>query len=285
MKSTLRSSLAVLCALGSVSAYALQPLNSDDAGTVGAGGNQLEFSVDRTRARESGESGRDRGLELGFGYTRGITETLDLSIATAHLRSHPGIGDEPHKKANGMGNIEIGAKWRFFENEKSGTSIALAPTLVMPTSKSRQNDLGTTGRLSGSLGVLLTQEVAFGSLNFNAGLGKNRFRQIYNDSGDPTVATSETTRNLSFAPIWAVTETFQLAADIGVEWAKANKSEDESGDLISKSHTTRTRFAGLGAIWTPHKDVDLAVGYFRARDNEKPKGTENSIRAGVTFRF
>ena len=51
MKSTLRSSLAVLCALGSVSAYALQPLNTDDTGTQGAGGNQLELSVDRARVR------------------------------------------------------------------------------------------------------------------------------------------------------------------------------------------------------------------------------------------
>ena len=126
MKSTLRSSLAVLCALGSVSAYALQPLNTDDTGTQGAGGNQLELSVDSTRLRESGQfgrSGRDRTTETAVTYTRGITETLDVSLGVPYLRNRPGLKDpgtgEHDKSTSGMGNTSISAKWRFFDNEAS----------------------------------------------------------------------------------------------------------------------------------------------------------------------
>ncbi len=288
MKSSRRLSLAALCALSSVSAYALQPLNTDDAGTVGAGGNQIELSVTRERARQAGISGRDRTTEVPFSYTRGLTETLDLSIGIGHLRNRPGFKDEngaTGKKTSGMGNTEIGAKWRFFENKDSETSLAIAPTLVLPVSKSRQADDLGTGRVSGSVALLLSQDVPFGAVHVNAGLGKNRYRQLRDAAGDPANATSETTRNLSFAPVWEVSKTFQLAADLGVEWSKANKRESEEGGWLGKSHTTRTRYLGLGAIWTPQEDVDVTLGVFRYKDNESQKTTTNSLTAGLTFRF
>ena len=302
MKSTLRSSLAVLCALGSVSAYALQPLNTDDTGTQGAGGNQLELSVDSTRLRESGQfgrSGRDRTTETAVTYTRGITETLDVSLGVPYLRNRPGLKDpgtgEHDKSTSGMGNTSISAKWRFFDNEASGTSLAIAPEILIPVSSSRQKDDLGAGRVSGGVALLLTQEVPFGAVHVNLGVGKERMRSLKNveNPGDRQSAQSNRSTSFSVAPVWEVTETFQLALDVGVERVKEGKVRYEDGlggEDMTRSLSRTGRFVGLGAIWTPHKDVDLALGYFRSKMNGSNSHAvatekEDSIRAGVTFRF
>ena len=297
MKSMLRMSLATLCALGSVSAYALQPLNTDDTGTQGAGGNQLELSVDSMRVRESGTDarrGRDRNTETVVTYTRGLTETLDLSFGAPYLRNRPGLKDDMgnhDKNTSGRGNASISAKWRFFDNEASGTSLAIAPEILIPVSKSRQEDGLGAGRVSGGLSLLLSQDAPFGAVHVNLGVGKERMRKLSDIDGAGTSqsATSARTTGISVAPVWEVSETFQLAADVGLEWEKSSKVKifAADGSLVdeTRSDTTRSRFAGLGAIWTPHKDVDLAFGYYRTKNNAKPKETEDSLRAGVTFRF
>jgi len=148
---------------------AYQPLLTDDTGTQGAVGNQLEFSFSEDRAQTAGEIVRVQSLP--FVYTRGLSETIDVyaGIGYGRIRSNTAgvVG-------SGYGNPAIGAKWRFYENEESKTSFALKPEVVFPVSSAREADGLGTGKSSGNLTFILTQKVPSGALHLNAGVGRER---------------------------------------------------------------------------------------------------------------
>lgn len=242
-------------------ALALQPLITDDTGTQGAGGNQLEVSYSRDRTRAGGETERVQSVPVV--YTYGVTDSIDLfaSIAYSRIRN-----DIPGGDASGLGNTVIGAKWRFFENEASGTSLAIKPELAVPVSSQRESDGLGTGKTSGNLTFILSQDVPFGSVHFNAGLGRDRFRH-----SDDNPRTDY--RRFSVAPVWDVSEQWKLALDLGTEHARAD------------GHTVRSKFGEIGAIYSPTKDLDLALGFIRTTDNESPKSKTNGVTAGLTWRF
>lgn len=259
--SRLLSQVAVLSVLAgvSLSSSALQPLITDDTGTQGAGGNQLEVSYGRDRTRAGGETERVHSVPVV--YTYGLIDTVDLYAGLSYSRIRTGVqgGD-----ADGFGNTTIGAKWRFFENEDSGTSLAVKPEIAAPVSRQREEDGLGTGKTSGALTFIFSQDVPFGSVHLNAGIGRDRFR----NSDD-----NATNKHLSLAPVWDVTEQWKLAADFGADWSR-------SGD-----DTVRSKYAEIGAIYSPTKDLDLALGFIRTTDNDSPKATTHSVTAGLTWRF
>ena len=249
--SRLLSSAALFAAFAafSTSSSALQPLITDDTGTQGEGGNQLEVSYGRDRIRAGGETTRVHSVPVV--YTYGLTETVDVYAASP---------------TSGFSNTVVGAKWRFFENEDSGTSLAIKPEIAVPVSKQREEDGLGTGKISGALTFILSQDLPFGSLHFNAGVGRDRFRD-----SDENPRTDY--KRFSLAPVWDVSEQWKLALDVGTESARAD------------GHTVRAKFAEVGAIYSPNKDVDLALGFIRTTDNESPKSTTHTLTGGVTWRF
>ena len=68
----------------------------------------------------------DAGADLNFGPMKGVqlTSTLPLSFSDA-----PG-----ESWRSGVGDVEIGIKYRFFENEAAGLSAAIFPRVILPTS-------------------------------------------------------------------------------------------------------------------------------------------------------
>ena len=250
---------AGLLALATGAAHALQPLITDDTGTQGSGGNQLELSVARERATAGGESEHTQTVPVV--YTRGVADALDVYLGVAQQRIRSGGAT-----VSGMNNPVLGAKWRFFENEESGTSLALKPEVLLPVSSARERDGLGAGKTSGNLTFILSQDVPFGAVHFNAGLGRERFKD--------SVATPDASIwRASLAPVWNVSEQWKLALDSGVESVKAGGAR------------VRTTFVELGAIYSPHKDLDLALGVIRSRDNDTPKTRADSVSAGVTWRF
>ncbi len=240
------------------SAAALQPLITDDTGTQGEGGNQLEVSYGRDRSRSGGETVRVHTVPVV--YTYGLTETADVYASIGYSRIRAGSSEN----ASGFGNTVIGAKWRYFEIE--GTSLAIKPEIALPVRSSKELDGLGTGKTSGNLTMILSQEMPFGAIHVNAGVGRDRFRHS-EDNPDTNY------KRVSLAPVWDVSEQWKMALDLGVESAKAN------------GHTVRSKFAELGAIYSPSKDLDLALGYVRTTDNDQPKSTTHSMSAGVTWRF
>ena len=66
---------------------ALQPLITDDTGTQGSGGNQIELAVSSSRLTSLAET--ETTWNHSVVYTRGITEALDLYAGASFVRVHP----------------------------------------------------------------------------------------------------------------------------------------------------------------------------------------------------
>ncbi|MDR2880970.1 MAG: transporter [Azoarcus sp.] len=237
----------------------MQPLITDDADTQGSGSHQVEVSYSQDRTRWAGKTERVDSVPLA--YTYGLTDTLDIFAMTDYSRIRV-----PGERTSGFCNTVIGLKWRFFENETSGTHLAIKPEVRLPVDSRREEKGLGTGKTSGVLTLILSQKLPFGAVHFNAGMGRDRFR--YRHSID-----NARNRHFSVAPVWEVSSQWTLAADIGVDLSRSN------GD------TVRSRFSEIAAIYSPGKNLDLAVGYIRKVGSEYSKTTTHNIIAGVTWRF
>jgi len=254
--------VALLALAGfSVPASAFQPLITDNTGTQGSGGSQLEFSFNEDSEKESGNIERLRTLPIV--YTRGLTERLEVfaGFSYARIRSNTPGGD-----ASGGGNPSFGAKWRFYENEESKTSFAVKPEVLSPVSADREGAGLGAGKTSGHLTFILTQEVPFGAIHINAGVGRDRYRDTLNNP-------DTTTTRASIAPVWDLDDQWKLALDLGTESAHAGGAK------------LRSDYVGLGAIYSPSKDLDFALGILRSSDNDSPRTTKHTATAGITWRF
>jgi len=245
----------------SLQALAFQPLITDDTGTQGAGGNQLEFSFNEDRATAAGDTVRVQALPVV--YTRGLSEAIDIYAGTGFTLIRSSV---PGFDSSGYGNSALGAKWRFYDDKESGTSFAIKPEIIFPVSDRRESAGLGTGKPSGNLTLILTQIVPFGAIHINTGIARDRFRDSMNNP-------DATTTRASMAPVWDVTEQWKLALDVGTE------STRYAGVSV------HSNFFELCAVYSPDMDLDFDFGMVRRVDNDSPKTTTQSASIGMTWRF
>ena len=77
------------------------------------------------------------GIDLNYGPVRDVQLTATLPVNYTSV-------DRPHF---GVGDVEVGLKYRFYNNELAGVAIAIFPRLILPTANRRFG--------SGKVGVLL----------------------------------------------------------------------------------------------------------------------------------
>lgn len=254
--------LLSLLAIVSPPALALQPLITDDTGTQGSGGNQIEASYTGLRSTSAGATDKAGGIAAT--YTRGVGEELDLFVTGSYLRLRPAGSSA----AYGAGTPSIGAKWRFMGTEEDDTRLGVKPEIFFPINGSeREADGFATGNVSGRLTFLLEQKVPFGVVLVNAFVGRNRLHGIFDGSGDST------TTGLSLAPIWEVSEEWRLALDMGQSYQRGGGS------------TTIGHYLEAAAIYSVDKDLELALGVIGASDNQNPRTTARKATVGLTWRF
>jgi hypothetical protein len=254
-------SLLGCIALLPAAASALQPLVTDDTGTQGAGGNQVEAAYNRTVSKAPGT--RDVTHEVPLVFTRGVTDPLDLYAGLGYQRLVP---TAPATVERGWGNLTVGAKWRFYENEASKLSFALRPEIQFPVSKNREARGLGTARTSYGVAFIMTQETGFGAVHANA------VAERVNYSDDAlNAAERRTLYRLSVAPVWDVAEGWQLALDAGVM---------TNPDRAAKA---RMGYIEFGAIYSPSKDLDLALGILREIEDGNASTTQATV--GLTWRF
>ena len=251
---------AILATLSSA-ALALQPLITDDTGTQGEAGKQVEVGFVERQASLAGDTTRTRTLPLVF--TWGATETLDLYVGATPTMIRSNVAGVD---AEGLGNTALGLKWRFFENEGSGTSLAVKPEVRLPVSSGHEAAGLGAGATSYGLALILSQDVSFGAIHFNLAGGRDEF------SAASLLPTANTLR-ASFAPVWDINEQWKLALEFGHE------SVSSAGD------TTNSQFVQLGAIFSPSKDLDLALGILRNNDNATHQTSTTTATMGLTWRF
>lgn len=259
MKQTCSISFGLLLAAAAPSALAFQPLITDDTGTQGTGGNQFEFSVNEDRERSAGETTRTRTLPVV--YTRGFTDALDLFAGVNHTRISSSV---PGTDASGSGNSSFGAKWRFYENEESKISLGVKPAIILPVSSGKEAEGLGKGRTSYEATLILTKEIHhFGAVHANLFIGRDRYR----------VSPDATITRVSIAPVWDVAEEWKLMLDMGAQTERAGGG------------STQSKFIEVGAIYSPNKDLDFALGIIRTTDDAQPSAGTTSATLGITWRF
>ena len=241
------------------SSFAAMPLITDDTGTQGAGGNQIEISFTEDKSTEDDITSKSQQVPA-VTLTRGLTDTIDLFVAGTWLRNS---SDDPAVETEkGMSNTVLGAKWRLFENDRK-TSVAVKAAYALPVSEAKQNRGLGDGEASWDGTLILSQEMPFGSVHANAGVGKVGVK-----NGD-----DEKTTHVSVAPMFDLGETTKLVFDLGQDTSKPDGGEKST-----------SRYWEAGLIYAPSKAVDLAVGYIRAKDKDSAVVTK-TFTGGLTWRF
>ena len=93
-------------------ALAVQPLVTDDTGTQGQGGHQIELSYAHSRETLSAAAGMTVKRDILLVLTTGFSDALDIYVAA----TEPQIlisGAATNSRERGLGNIAIGANPNF----------------------------------------------------------------------------------------------------------------------------------------------------------------------------
>lgn len=68
----------------------------------------------------------DAGVDLNYGAVKDVQLTGTLPMSFSH--------DPGGRWRSGTGDVELGVKWRFLDDEKDGFSVAMFPRAILPTS-------------------------------------------------------------------------------------------------------------------------------------------------------
>lgn len=153
----------------------------------------------------------DAGVDLNYGAVRDVQLTATLPLSFSH---------EPSKGwSGGVGDVEVGVKYRFYHDEKAGLSAAIFPRAVLPTST-----VARDGKTRFLLPVWIGKDFPNGTSLFGGG-----GYEVNPGAGN---------RNFWQAAI-ALTHDFSRNTSFGAELAR------QSADVVGGTSQTR---AGVGAI-------------------------------------
>ncbi|MDD2338355.1 MAG: transporter, partial [Geobacteraceae bacterium] len=105
-------------------AFAAHPLITDDTGTQGKGKFQVElngeYGHDSERALDV--KAREYGGSLETVFSAGLIDGVDFVVAVPYELSRVKENDIVASDTDGLGDVSLELKWRFFE--KGGSSLA-----------------------------------------------------------------------------------------------------------------------------------------------------------------
>lgn len=246
---------------------AAHPLLTDDSGTQGAGGWQLELQGQRNRhdATAGPVSQKSRLTLLSPVLTYGLLDSLDIALGLNHLRYRATENGVVTAEASGLSDSTLEIKWRFFE--RGDFSLAVKPGLSLPTGDENRG-LGT-GRASWGVNLIATQEMEPWTLLGNVSYTRLRFRQPQD-----AAAAREHLWRVSGGAAYALRSDVKLVGEAGVRTNEAKEDPFLPG--------RNGQFALLGAIWSPSKKIDLDVGLRKGLNRAE---TDTVLLAGATFRW
>lgn len=265
-----------------LSASAFEPLNTDDAGTIKAGSNQIEqyfFSIQHHGNTSApidvitpGEEfdGQGNSKAFPFTYTRGLSDNLEASIASTYYT-------EPTGSFTRVSNSMIGLKWRFLSSENNHYAFAVKPTVTLPSSQQQQ--VYGLGLAAPNYGVNFIASGYWDSVEIHA--NASYIRAPYNTNYAVGRSLDPNRINIllfSIAPVWSITPQFKVALDIG---ATTNPPKPEQ-------YFNNYLLAAL--IYSPTENLDIGLSAMRnafnygvALSGGGPNATRTEI--GLTWRF
>ncbi len=235
-------------------AFAAHPLITDDTGVQGAGKYQLELNLEHAHNDDLGVTENETQFSGTLSY--GIMDNLDIAMDVPWNRSEANEGGETRRSENGIADVSISAKWRFYEN--AGFSLALKPGVTLPTGDDTRG-LGA-GKVTYSVYLIATQEIKPFVLHLNLGYIRNE------NKNDERLDIW----HVSLAAEYAATEALKIVANVGQE-ENPDKAEDKDPAFIL-----------CGLIYSITENFDVDFGIKRALNDAEPDYT---LLAGIAFRF
>lgn len=247
--------VALLCSgQWSATAFAAHPLLTEDTGTQGAGDYQLELTYDVSRDRDAGIRTGTRNTNAIF--SAGLTDTFDFIITLPHERLTERL-DTGKTTVMGYGDMEIAAKWRFYE--ASALSFALRPGLGLPTGNA-DRDLGA-GHATPSLFAVSTYARDDWAFHLHVG---------YTHQRRPGADERHHIYHASVAAEYRVNDSLRLVGDASIERNGERSGHPGVGSMV----------IGLVAALTP--DLDFDLGY---RAGLTEPAADHAWLAGLALRF
>jgi hypothetical protein len=229
------------------------PLITEDTGTQGAGGWQLELIAEIGEDRDAGVTERTANLAAVLSW--GATDNLDLILGLPYQRVTVEQGGTRDTESGG-GDIAMGLKWRFYE--KDLLSLALRPGITIPVGDENR-ELGA-GNASYSLYLVTTYapepwefDLHFGYMNYPNELDEREDRWHFSMAGGYTFSNE-----------------LQLVVDLGTVTNPDPAVSDKPVFLI------------IGAIYPVSKGFELSIGYKQGLSGPE---TDSTLLAGVTLHF
>jgi hypothetical protein len=244
-------------------AYAARPLITDDTGTQGKGKFLFELNGQVANEREepaeaggTNASAKERERELRAALTYGVADSVDLIFTAPYQRKKTEVNDATVSDVNGIADVSLEIKWRFFERD--GLSFAVKPGLTFPTGD-KDKDL-SAGRMGGTLFFITTKETGPWAFHLNLGYKRNE-----NQADE-----REDIWHASLAGEYRIIKNLKLVANIGQE-----RNPD-------KSSIINPAFLLGGFIYSVREDLDLDLGIKAGLNDAEARIT---CLAGMVIRF
>jgi hypothetical protein len=247
------------------SSQAYFPFLTDDSGTQGKNGNQLELNYVFVKERGLGiaEDGtyipENIGVSNAFPitYTRGLTDDLDVFVGMIRQTS----------PTNGWMNSGIGFKWRFAGDPDEGWSFAVKPVLLTPVTKNMEASGLGNGKTNGSISLISSYIQPKYEVHLNARYTSNL------SYGGIDEQQAQHLWGASVSPIWIINEKWKLGIDTGLD-----TNPNTTSNLVA--------YAQVGAVYAPVKNVQLGLGLIGNRALGSPSREYNwSIMTGIAWQF
>jgi len=244
-------------------AFGAHPLITDDAGTNGKGKFQVELTGEFAwdKEKSAGITVKEKGYEAGIAVSAGILDTLDIVCGIPYQWNKTEEDGTTVSDENGISDIGVELKWRFFE--QNGLSFAIKPGITIP-SGDEDKGLGT-GKIGYGATFIATKEIAPFTFRMNLGYAHNEFKlEEDEDSNEKNIW------HISLAGVYEISEKLHVAANIGVE----RNPDKESG--------TDPSFALIGLIYSITPDLDVDLGFKTGLSSTE---TDAALLTGLTMRF
>ncbi len=262
-ESPVRLALALIAAGGllmaTLPAFAGHPLVSDDTGTQGKGKVQVEIGSafwHHKEDRDPAQTVQIEGGELAPVVTVGLSDEVDLVVASPYLWWSEETNSVRTARGNGMGDTGLDVKWRFFQAQ--GWSLALKPGVSFP---SGNEDEGVgCGRTTYRAFLIVSRELAPLTIHLNLGYIRNN-----NNTGH-----HQDLWRASIAAEYEILKDLHLMADLGVGRCPLPCNDSHPTFLLG----------GLAYRLSDHVRVDGGVKFGLNKSE-----TDWTYLLGLTFNF
>lgn len=235
-----------------LAAHAAHPLITEDSATQGRGNFELEIGNAWTH------DGPDRSFELGPQLSYGVLRELDVILRPTWLDQRSTIGADT-LRARGVGDTAADLKWRFFERNAPGLSLAVRAGVNAPTGDAERG-LGA-GKPSYHALLAASSDLSPFAVHGNLGYTRNRT--------DP--AERRDLYHASAAAMWTIDATWRLLV--------AELAADTNVDVTRSAWPAVMR---AGAIYTAKKGLDIDLGYQTRINRAAPRQV---LLLGITARW